>query len=63
MEKSPTIKGCCANAGYRKTFENIVLSLGKTVKISPQLFYQSRTGGETAGKRRSRKQSSPTGAR
>jgi transposase len=35
--KYPTIKGCCADAGYRKTFESIVLSLGKTVKISERI--------------------------
>ena len=28
LEKYPSIKGCCADAGYRKTSENIVLSLG-----------------------------------
>jgi putative transposase len=37
LVKYPTIKGCCADAGYRKTFENIVLSLGKTVKISEKI--------------------------
>jgi hypothetical protein len=31
------IKGCCADAGYRKTFESIVLSLEKTVKISERI--------------------------
>ena len=37
LEKYPTIKGCCADAGYRKTFEGIVMSLGKTVKISEKI--------------------------
>ena len=37
LAKYPTIKGCCADAGYRKTFENDVLSLGKTVKISEKI--------------------------
>ena len=37
LEKYPTIKGCCADAGYRKTFESVVLSLGKTVKISEKI--------------------------
>lgn len=33
VEKYPEIQGCCADAGYRKTFESVVESLGKTVKI------------------------------
>ena len=37
LVKYSTIKGCCADEGYRKTFENIVLSLGKTVKISEKI--------------------------
>jgi transposase len=37
LAKYPTIKSCCADAGYRKTFEEIVLSLGKTVKISEKI--------------------------
>jgi len=37
VEKYPTIEGCCADEGYRKTFENLVLSLGKTVKISEKI--------------------------
>lgn len=37
LAKYHTIKGCCADEGYRKTFENIVLSLGKTVKISAKI--------------------------
>lgn len=35
--KYPTINGCCADAGYRKTFENIVFFLGKTIKISEKI--------------------------
>ena len=37
LVKYPTIEGCCADEGYRKTFENIVLSLGKTIKISEKI--------------------------
>ena len=37
LGKYPSIKGCCADAGYRKTFESIVKSLGKTVKISEKI--------------------------
>jgi putative transposase len=37
LSKYPSIKGCCADAGYRKTFESVVLSLGKTVKISEKI--------------------------
>jgi putative transposase len=37
LSKYPSIKGCCADAGYRKTFENVVLSLGKTIKISEKI--------------------------
>ena len=33
LAKYPSIRGCCADEGYRKTFENIVLSLKKTIKI------------------------------
>jgi hypothetical protein len=33
----PAIKGCSADEGYRKTFENFVLSLGKTIKISEKI--------------------------
>ena len=36
-EKYPTIEGCCADEDYRKTFENFVLSLGKTIKISEKI--------------------------
>ena len=37
LSKYPSLTGCCADAGYRKTFESIVLSLGKTVKISEKI--------------------------
>jgi putative transposase len=37
LEKYPSIRGCCADEGYRKTFENFVASLGKTVKISEKI--------------------------
>ena len=37
LRKYPSIKGCCADEGYRKTFENVVLSLGKTIKISEKI--------------------------
>ena len=37
LVKYPTIKGCRADEGYRKTFENIVLSFGKTVKITEKI--------------------------
>ncbi len=37
IEKYPSILGCYADSGYRKTFENIVLALGKTVKISEKI--------------------------
>jgi len=37
LDKYPTIKGCCADEGYRKTFEEFVKSLGKTVKISEKI--------------------------
>ena len=37
IEKYPTIKGCCADEGYRKTFEKFVLSLGLTIKISEKI--------------------------
>jgi hypothetical protein len=37
LSKYPSVKGCCADAGYRKTFENAVLSLGKAVKISEKI--------------------------
>jgi putative transposase len=33
LEKYPTIKGVCADAGYRKTFEEDVKTLGKSVEI------------------------------
>jgi putative transposase len=31
------IEGCCGDEGYRKTFENYVISLGKTVAISEKI--------------------------
>ena len=34
LKKYPSIKGVCADAGYRKTFENTVNAMGKTVTIS-----------------------------
>ncbi len=37
IEKYPSILGCCADSDYRKTFGNIVLALGKTVKISEKI--------------------------
>ena len=37
LKKYPTIKGCGADEGYRKTFENIVKALGKTIKISEKI--------------------------
>ena len=37
LMKYPSIAGCCADAGYRKTFESLVLSLGKTIKISEKI--------------------------
>ena len=37
LKKYSTIKGCNADSGYRKTFENTVISLGKTVKISGKI--------------------------
>jgi putative transposase len=37
LSRYPSIKGCCADAGYRKTFESAALSLGKSVKISERI--------------------------
>jgi transposase len=37
LAKYTTIKWCCADAGYRRTFANIVLPLGKSVKISEKI--------------------------
>jgi putative transposase len=37
LTKYPDIKGVLADMGYRKTFENYVKSLGKTVKISEKI--------------------------
>jgi putative transposase len=33
FDKYPTIKGICADAGYRKTFEEYVKAWGKSVEI------------------------------
>lgn len=33
----PTLKGCCTDVDDRKTFENTVLSLYKTVKVSEMI--------------------------
>ena len=32
-DKFPSLKGICGDAGYRKTFEEVALSLGLTVDI------------------------------
>jgi len=37
LVKYPTIKGVCADAGYRKTFETVVAELGCTVDISERI--------------------------
>lgn len=37
LSKYPSIKGVCGDAGYRKTFENAVKALGKTVTISKKI--------------------------
>ena len=37
LEKYPTIKGVCADAGYRKTFETAIAELGLTVDISERI--------------------------
>ena len=37
LAKYPSIKGACVDAGYRKTFENTVKALGKTVDISEKI--------------------------
>ncbi len=37
LMKYPTIKGCCADEGYRKTFVNALLALAKTVKITEKI--------------------------
>jgi putative transposase len=37
LTKYPSILGCCTDEGYRKTFENVVLPLGKTVKIAEKI--------------------------
>lgn len=35
--KYPSIKGVCADAGYRKTFEDAVTALNRTVDISERI--------------------------
>ena len=37
LRKYSTITGVCADAGYRKTFENFVISLGEKVDISAKI--------------------------
>ncbi len=37
LNKYPSIKGVCADAGYRKTFESAVEALGRTVEISERI--------------------------
>ena len=37
LKKYPTIKGVCADAGYRKTFVNAVTALGLTIDISERI--------------------------
>ena len=37
LQKYPTIKGACADEGYRKTFENHLSALCKIVEISKKL--------------------------
>ena len=38
LQKYPTLKGVCADAGYRKTFEEFVIQvLKKTVEISEKI--------------------------
>lgn len=38
MKKYPTVKGVCADVGYRKTFENFIrFVLQKTVEISARI--------------------------
>ena len=37
LERYPTIKGVCADAGYRKTFETAVCELSRTVDISERI--------------------------
>ena len=38
LEKYPTLKGVCADAGYRKTMEEFVKTvLGKTIEISERI--------------------------
>ncbi len=37
LGRYPSLKGVCADAGYRKTFEEAVASLGRTVEISERI--------------------------
>ena len=37
LRRYPSIKGVCADAGYRKTFEEAVAALGRTVEISERI--------------------------
>jgi transposase len=37
LKKYPSMKGVCADAGYRKTFEAAVVALGRTVEISERI--------------------------
>jgi len=37
LEIYPSVLGVCADAGYRKTFENAVKAMGKTVTISERI--------------------------
>jgi transposase len=43
LSKYPNLLGVCADAGYRKTFENSVKSLGLKVEIAEQLKYEFET--------------------
>jgi transposase len=63
LRKYPTIKGVCADAGYRKTFEAAVQSMGRMVDISerikpngwqilPKRWRVERTFGWMSGSRR-----------
>jgi transposase len=37
LKKHSQIKGVCADAGYRKTFEEAVAALGRTMEISERI--------------------------
>ncbi len=37
VEKYPSVLGVCADAGYRKTFEEAVKAFGRTVEISERI--------------------------